>query len=140
MTTRTTVRAAPRHVAAAMLLVALCACSSEERREERREEERHEERERDRREASEPAPAPTAEAPFVTIQEAPPEPRQEVIIEHDRPSARHVWVVGCWRHDGRAYVWAPGHWELPPRGMSVWIAPRYERRGGGYVMIDGFWR
>ncbi len=86
------------------------------------------------------APPPVVEERVVYIHDAPPEPRREVVIERERPSTRHVWVGGCWRHDGRAYVWVAGHWDLPPRGMSVWVAPHYERRGGGYVMIEGFWR
>jgi hypothetical protein len=56
------------------------------------------------------------------------------------PSPRHVWVNGYYRWDGRAYVWSPGYWAVPPRPRAVWIAPRWERRHGGWVFIEGRWR
>jgi hypothetical protein len=33
-----------------------------------------------------------------------------------------------------------GHWELPPRGRQAWVEPRWERRDGGYVFVEGSWR
>lgn len=56
------------------------------------------------------------------------------------PSRRHVWVAGYHRWDGRAYVWVPGHWEIPPRERAVWVAPRWRHRHDGYVFVEGRWR
>jgi hypothetical protein len=67
-------------------------------------------------------------------------PRAIVERRSERPSPRHVWIVGYHRWDGRAYVWEPGRWELPPRERAVWVAPRWEHRHDGYVFIEGRWR
>ena len=56
------------------------------------------------------------------------------------PSRRHVWVAGYHRWDGRAYVWEPGHWVVPPREHAVWVAPRWRHRHDGYVFVQGYWR
>lgn len=70
---------------------------------------------------------------------APPAPRHEVIVERDRPSRNHVWVEGYWANRHGRHEWIRGHWELPPHGRTVWIAPRWEKRDRGYVFIDGYW-
>lgn len=85
-----------------------------------------------------PPPPPTTVASAEVIVEAPPPPPQEVITV--RPSRRHVWIQGHYRWVNHHYVWEPGHWELPPRAHAVWVAPRWERRGGTYVYVEGFWR
>jgi WXXGXW repeat (2 copies) len=71
------------------------------------------------------------------IREAPPPPRQEFMVV--RPSPRHVWIAGYWRHDGRTYIWMSGHWEQPPREGFFWVAPRWEFRDGGWVFAEGRW-
>lgn len=70
----------------------------------------------------------------------PPPLRYEVALA--RPGPRHVWVSGFWdwRPGARDYVWIPGHWVLAPRPAAVWVAPRYERRRGGWVFFRGYWR
>lgn len=70
----------------------------------------------------------------------PPPVRAEVVVA--RPGPRHFWVPGHWRWAAprRTYVWVGGAWVLPPRPRAVWVAPRYERRGGGWVYIAGRWR
>src|ERR1035437_3795003 len=78
--------------------------------------------------------------PALFIREPPPPPRRERYSERDRPSPRHMWIAGYWRHDGRVYAWMPGHWDLPPRGYRAWVEPRWENRGGAYVFIEGHWR
>ena len=70
---------------------------------------------------------------------APPPPRHEVIIERDRPSRDYVWVTGYWASRHGRHEWIPGHWELPPRGRNVWVAPRWEKHDRGYVFIEGYW-
>jgi len=70
---------------------------------------------------------------------APPPPREEVIVERESPSREHVWIRGYWVHRHGRHEWVSGHWELPPRGRTVWVEPRWERRGRGYVFIEAFW-
>lgn len=70
---------------------------------------------------------------------APPPPREEIIVERERPSREHVWVRGYWVHRHGHHEWVAGHWERPPQGRHVWVEPRWERRGRGYVFIEGYW-
>jgi len=79
-----------------------------------------------------------AQAAEVVVQVAPP----RAIVEHRavRPSHDHVWIGGYHRWDGRAYVWEPGRWEVPPRPHAVWVAPRWTHRHDGYVFVEGRWR
>jgi hypothetical protein len=56
------------------------------------------------------------------------------------PSPKHVWIGGYHRWDGKAYVWEPGRYELPPREHAVWVAPRWEHRHDGYVFVEGRWK
>jgi hypothetical protein len=78
------------------------------------------------------------QAAEVYVQVGPP--RAIVERRSPAPGPRHVWIEGYHRWDGRAYVWVPGRWELPPREHAVWVAPRWEHRSGGYVFIEGRWR
>jgi hypothetical protein len=82
-------------------------------------------------------PAPGPGPHVLVIREGPPPPRAEVRLVS--PSPHHLWIAGYWRHDGRTYVWTPGHWERPPREGFVWFAPRWELRGGGWVFTEGRW-
>ena len=57
-----------------------------------------------------------------------------------QPSGEYIWVAGYWTaRDGRQ-EWVPGRWETPPRSGAVWIEPRWERQGDGYVFIEGRWQ
>ena len=93
-----------------------------------------------------PAPAVVVVEPprvvekVIVVREAPPPLRKEVIVERDRPSRAHVWIAGHWWHDGRVYVWVPGHWDTPPHPRAVWVEPRWEKRDGVYIHIEGVWR
>ena len=83
----------------------------------------------------------TAEPTEVAVvRVAPPAPRYEVVhpLPPDR-AAREHWIPGHWRWDGREYVWVPGHYAVRPRPGAVWVASRWERRGAGWVFIDGRW-
>jgi hypothetical protein len=88
-----------------------------------------------------PAPAP-ALAPtgreVIVVREAPPPPREEV--PPPPPSASYTWVPGYWAVREGRQEWVPGRYEMPPRAGATWVAPRWERRGDGYVFIDGYWR
>ena len=79
-----------------------------------------------------------SQAAEVFVQVGPP----RAVVEHRpaRPGSRHVWIAGYHRWDGRAYVWEPGRWEVPPREHAVWVAPRWEHRSGGYAFVEGRWR
>ena len=63
---------------------------------------------------------------------------QEVIEE--RPSAQHVWIAGHWRWQEGRYAWIAGRWDTPPRANVVWVEPRWDRRGTGYVLAGGYWQ
>ena len=67
-------------------------------------------------------------------------PRAIVERRPPPPSRRHVWISGYHRWDGRAYIWEPGRYELPPREHAAWVPARWEHRHNGYVFIEGHWR
>jgi hypothetical protein len=67
-------------------------------------------------------------------------PRAVVERRPAAPSRRHVWIGGYQRWDGRAYVWEPGRWDLPPRARARWVAPRWRARHGEWVFVEGHWR
>lgn len=88
-----------------------------------------------------PAPAapltPTGRE-VIFLREAPPPLREET--PPPPPSTEYRWIPGYWTaRDGRE-EWVPGRYERPPRTTAVWVAPRWERRGEGYVFIEGYWR
>ena len=87
-----------------------------------------------------PAPALVVrEGPAeVVIGEAPPAPRYEV--RGAPPSGRHMWIAGYWAWRNGRHEWIGGHWELPPHGRTHWEPAHYERRGNGFIFIEGFWR
>ena len=74
----------------------------------------------------------------VVVRVAPP----RVMVEHPvpRPGPNYVWTPGYQRWDGHAYVWAPGAWVVPPHPHAHWVAHRWVRRNGGWVMVEGHWR
>ncbi len=74
----------------------------------------------------------------VVIHVAPPHP----IVEHrgPAPGPGYVWIAGYHRWDGRAYVWVPGRWERPPRPHAKWVAHRWVKRHGGWVLVEGHWK
>jgi hypothetical protein len=80
----------------------------------------------------------SAVAADVIIRVAPPRRLSE---RRDRaPSRNHVWISGYQRWQGNSYQWTPGRWEQRPTPRARYVAPRYVRRGGGYVFVDGRWR
>ena len=56
------------------------------------------------------------------------------------PGAGYVWIGGYHKYENNAYVWVPGRWELPPRPHARWVAHRWVRRHGGWVLVEGHWR
>ena len=67
-------------------------------------------------------------------------PRAIVETRPLRPGPNFVWIDGYHRWDGNAYVWVPGRWEAPPRPRARWVAHRWVRRHGGWVLVEGHWR
>jgi hypothetical protein len=86
------------------------------------------------------APAPPASAgPRVYVRIGPPAPVVETRIV--APSPRHVWIAGYHRWDGRAYVWVPGRWELPPSHRAAWVPGHWvHHRRNGWYWVEGHWR
>lgn len=84
-------------------------------------------------------PVLVAEVDLNIILGEPPPPRHEVIIERDRPSRDHVWINGYWMNRHGQREWLAGHWERPPQGRTLWVEPRWEKRGRGYAFVEGYW-
>ncbi len=86
------------------------------------------------------APALPADANTrIYVRIAPPAPIVETRVV--APGPRHVWIAGYHRWDGRAYVWVPGRWDLPPAGRSVWVPGHWVRhRRNGWYWVEGHWR
>ena len=87
-----------------------------------------------------PAPGPGPGPDVVMVNEAPPPPYQEIVVERDRPGRDYIWVGGYWSWSHGHHVWVGGHWDRPPHPGAVWIEPRWERRGNSYAFVQGFWR
>ncbi len=74
----------------------------------------------------------------VVVRVAPP---AAVVETHPPiPGPGYVWINGYQQWNGNAYVWVPGRWEMPPRPHARWVAHRWVRRHGGWVMVEGHWR
>jgi hypothetical protein len=74
----------------------------------------------------------------VVVKVAPP-----AAVVETRPAApgpNYVWINGYQSWNGSAYVWVPGRWDVPPRAHARWVAHRWVKRGGGWVMVEGHWR
>lgn len=74
----------------------------------------------------------------VVVRAAPPPMRVE--RRPPRPGPRYAWIDGYYRWDGRAYVWVPGYWTVPPRPRAVWVPGRWVRHRRGWVYVEGRWR
>ena len=81
---------------------------------------------------------PTMQAEVMVVPSAPPPAQREIIVE--RPSAYHIWIGGHWGLRAGKHVWIGGRWDMPPRTNLVWVEPRWERRGHGYVLVEGYWQ
>jgi WXXGXW repeat (2 copies) len=74
----------------------------------------------------------------IVVRVAPPRARVETRVP--APGPGYVWTPGYNRWDGRAYVWVPGAWVMPPHPHAHWVAHRWEHRHGGWVFVEGHWR
>jgi YXWGXW repeat-containing protein len=83
--------------------------------------------------------SPALGLPHVYVSIAPPAPIVEVVPV--APSPRHVWIAGYHRWDGRAYVWVPGHYVVPPHAHVVWVSGHWaHHHSHGYYWVEGHWR
>lgn len=71
----------------------------------------------------------------ITIGNAPPPPRYEVV-----PSPRRglEWAPGYWNWNGRRHVWVPGHWERARPG-HYYKRPEWRQVRGGWRLEQGRW-
>ena len=67
-------------------------------------------------------------------------PATVVQVRPVSPGPRYVWVEGYQRWDGRAYVWVPGRWAVPPRVRAVWVPGRWVHEHRGWYFVEGHWR
>ena len=74
----------------------------------------------------------------VIIERRPPALRVETRTV--APGPRYVWRRGHWRWTGVDYDWVPGRWVVRPRRNAVWVEGDWQRRRGGWVWSDGYWR
>jgi hypothetical protein len=75
--------------------------------------------------------------PDIVVHKRPP----HAVKERRPPSPGHeyMWIEGYQQWNGTTYAWQPGHWEKPPHDQAIWMAPRWQRREGGYVFTPGWW-
>jgi hypothetical protein len=73
---------------------------------------------------------------YVTVR--PPVP---VIVRPVAPSPAHIWIDEEWSEQGGRYVYAGGHWAVPPHPGWIWV-PGFWRREGhhGERWMRGHWR
>lgn len=82
--------------------------------------------------------SPLAANAEVVIRIGPP----PVVVERPGPPPRpgYAWIAGYYRWTGRAYMWVPGHYVVPPRPWLIWVPSRWVRRNRGWVFMGGHWR
>lgn len=68
---------------------------------------------------------------------AAPAPYKDVVTPSPAPNA--AWIPGYWDYNGTSYAWSAGHWEIPPAGSSIYVAPHWEVQNGANVFVRGYW-
>jgi hypothetical protein len=76
----------------------------------------------------------------VAVPQMPPPPASQADYVTPQPTPSALWIAGYYNFDGYQYAWVPGHWEIPPPGVGVFVRPHWVYRGGQYVFIRGYWR
>jgi hypothetical protein len=84
------------------------------------------------------APASASTHARVYVRVGPPAPVVEV--RSAAPGPKFVWVDGYQRWNGRAYVWVPGRWAVPPHPRAVWVPARWVHDRHGWYVVKGHWR
>ncbi len=83
------------------------------------------------------------EASTTVIVQSPPAPpsQPDEAYMPQPPTPDAVWINGYWAWDGSRYIWAAGHWIIPPPQYHAYIPPHWAYRpDGSYVYIRGYWR
>lgn len=75
----------------------------------------------------------------IVVTQPPPPPARPSEVMTVQPSTEMVWVAGFWRYTGQEYLWVRGRWEIPPPNCSGFVSPHWQRRGGGYSYVQGYW-
>lgn len=70
-------------------------------------------------------------------QPPPAAPQPDVVTPS--PAAGAAWIPGYWDYNGYNYVWAAGHWEMPPANTHEYISAHWEYRPTGYVFVRPYW-
>jgi len=76
----------------------------------------------------------------IAVPQMPPPPAAQADYMSPQPTPSAVWVAGYYNFDGYSYLWVPGHWEIPPPDVSVFVRPHWVYRGGQYVFVRAYWR
>jgi hypothetical protein len=77
-----------------------------------------------------------AETTASAVEDAPPAPREELVVA--RPG--FLWIHGRWaRSPTHHWVWRGGYYERERPGYA-YREGRWERRGQTHVWVDGGWR
>ena len=74
----------------------------------------------------------------VYVRVGPPPP--PIYVRAVAPGPGYVWVEGYHRWDGRAYVWVPGVWVVPPPRRVYWVPAHWVRERRGWYFVEGHWR
>jgi len=87
-----------------------------------------------------PALAQSQASIELVVPVAPPAPRVEVIpeIPSDRRDVEY-WQPGYWRWNGTAHEWHEGRYVTRPRAGAVWIPGHWDRKGQGWIYVEGHW-
>jgi hypothetical protein len=76
----------------------------------------------------------------VIVPVGPPAPRVEVTPEVTvEQRDREYWQPGYWRCSGKEHEWYEGRYVVRPRSGAVWVPGHWERRGAGWIYVDGHW-
>jgi hypothetical protein len=75
-----------------------------------------------------------AETSGYVEEEAPPAPREEVVVA--RPG--YVWIHGHHHYSNGRYEWRGGYYERERPGYS-YVEGRWEKHGKKHVWIEGRW-
>lgn len=67
-------------------------------------------------------------------------PRSVVQRRPPAPGRGYVWIPGYQNWNGRSHEWTQGRWEQPPRRNAHWERHRWQKRNGGWVLVEGRWR
>ena len=77
--------------------------------------------------------------PTVEYVEIEEEPPPPQVVVVPAPRPGYIWIAGRWEWRGGRYMWANGYWETDRPGY-VYEQGHWDRRGRGHVWVQGTWR